>query len=414
VPATAASAYDTVTAASIRNLVVAMESYAAFDGNGSYTRVTKSALSSWGWSVGSSTAVQIVIEGDGASWRAVGQDTHAGSREYTYTSSTKVNGVSPGAVGVSSPQPVVAASTAGVEIRDVGQQVDIDQLAAALVAAGVTTQEVCAATVVYPGSHLAGSSLADHTVACETAAAVSGASMRSVLAAMMKAGGGAVVAFIAMEFVADGSKPASTPSWVGSPSLPTTPRPVPPSLPTNIWKLPRAAYGLAQQNGLDTQTARTVVEQCLKYVTNSLASSDPYKECSSTPIFMSGRSDVPEATQHDVEALATYPGWVQLNYRPAAENPSSRSWYASDPVCAAATSGQNCDEYPFFATEQGGGNALPRPSLKAIDGVQNQQQGRLYSSFLATCGVQSGDKFLAVPLPETQPALPTLAICNAG
>jgi hypothetical protein len=139
---------------------------------------------------------------------------------------------------------------------------------------------------------------------------------------------------------------------------------------------------------------------------------DPYEECSTKPIFMSGRSDVPEATQHDTEALVSNPAWVRLNYRPAAQNPSSRTWYSSDPACLAAAPGQNCDEYPFFATEQGGGTAVPRPSLKAIDGLQNQNQGRLYGSFLTVCAVESGDEFLAVPVPASAPTVPTLAICN--
>ncbi len=414
VPAAAASVYDSVTASSMRNLVNAMESYAMFDGDGSYTDVTKSDLSGWGWSVGSSTAVQIVIEGDGQSWWAVGQDTHSGSREYTFTSAKAVNGVNPGAVGVSAPQPTVAAVTAGVTIHDVGQQVDIDALAAALVAGGVTVQEVCDSTVFMPGTHAAGSSLSDQTIACESAAAAGGASMRSVLAAILKAGGEATVAAVALAFVGDATQPASTPSWVGTDDGPTGPRPVPPTIPDSIWKVTRAAERFAEANQVDDQTARTVTRQCLTYVANALTGLDPYQECSSTPIFASGRSDVGEATQHDTEALAQNPAWVQLNYRPSAENPSYEGWYRSDPVCTAKLSDQNCDEYPFYSTQQGGHLAVPRPSLKAINGPQNQLQGTRYRSFVAACGLQSGDEFLAIPIPQSAPTVPTLAVCNAG
>src|SRR5660397_212684 len=57
-PASAiASPYDTVTVSSMNNLVTAMESYALFDGNDLYTGVTATALSDWGWTPGSSTAV---------------------------------------------------------------------------------------------------------------------------------------------------------------------------------------------------------------------------------------------------------------------------------------------------------------------------------------------------------------------
>ncbi len=58
VPASAASVYDTVTASSMRTLVVAMESYAMLDGDGAYTDVTEDALSDRGWSVGRSGGVQ--------------------------------------------------------------------------------------------------------------------------------------------------------------------------------------------------------------------------------------------------------------------------------------------------------------------------------------------------------------------
>lgn len=306
VPASAASPYDPGTATSMRNLAVAMQSYAMFDGNDLYTEVTKDALADWGWTPGSSMAVQIVIEGDGESWWAVGQDTHAGSREYTFTSNTKVNGVNPGAVGVSNPQPPVAATTPGVEIRDVGQQVDIGELAAQLVAGGVTVQQVCDATVTLPGTHTAGSSLSDQTIACEAAVA-SGASMRSVLAAILKAGGEAVVTYIALEFIGDGSSPASTPPWVGTPQGPTTPRPVPTTIPDSVWKVTRVAERFAAANQVDNQTARTVVRQCLAYVANAMNGLDPYEECSSTPIFASGRSDVTEATQHDTRGPRAEP-----------------------------------------------------------------------------------------------------------
>lgn len=414
VPAAAASVYDSVTASSMRNLVNAMESYAMFDGDGSYTDVTKSDLSGWGWSVGSSTAVQIVVEGDGQSWWAVGQDTHAGSREYTFTSAKAVNGVNPGAVGISAPQPALAASTAGVTIHDVGQQVDIDALAAALVAGGVTVQQVCDSTVFMPGTHAAGSSLSDQTIACESAAAAGGASMRSVLAAILKAGGEATVAAVALAFVGDATQPASTPSWVGSDDGPTGPRPVPPTIPDSIWKVTRAAERFAETNQVDDQTARTVTRQCLTYVANALTGLDPYQECSSTPIFASGRSDVGEATQHDTEALAHNPAWVQLNYRPAAENPSYDQWYRYDPICVAKAGDQNCDEYPFYSTQQGGHLAVPRPSLKAINGAQNQLQGTKFNTFRAACGLQSGDEFLAIPIPASAPTVPTVAVCNAG
>ncbi|MCG2796970.1 MAG: hypothetical protein L6367_00365 [Cellulomonas sp.] len=411
-PASAYSAYDSVTVSSMNTLVTAMESYAMFDGNDQYTGVSAAALSDWGWSPGSSTAVQIVIEGDGGSWWAVGQDTHSGAREYTFTSATAVNGVLAGSVAVSAPQPSLAASTAGVKIRDVGEQVDIDQLALALAGGGVAVQDLCDASVFVAGTHQAGSSVSDQTLACQTAAAAGGATLRSVLAAMLKAGGGAVLATIALEFVGDGTQTASTPAWVDNGQGPDSQRPVPTTLPDTVWKITRAATRFAALAQVDDETARTAARQCLAYVANAFSGVDPYDECSNTPIFLPGQSDTPEATQHDIEALASWPAWVQLNYRPGAANPSSEGWKNSSPICAAKAAGQDCDEFPFYATQQGGGLAVPTPSLKAVNSVQNQLQGTRYRSFLADCHISDGDAFLVVPVPASAPTVPTLRVCN--
>jgi len=53
---------------------------------------------------------------------------------------------------------------------------------------------------------------------------------------------------------------------------------------------------------------------------------------------------------------------VALTYRPAAYNPSGEGWYNSHPLCAEKTIDQDCDEYPFRATEQGGETAVPFPA----------------------------------------------------
>lgn len=149
-PAVAASPYDTVTVSSMRNLVTAMESYAMFDGGDQYEDVTESILADWGWVPSSNTHVDIWIEGDGEAWRAAGQDTRSGAQEYTYTSSTAVNGANPGSVTVSAPQPMAPATTAGVTIHDVGTDIDIDALSLALVTAGVTIPEVCEMSLAAP------------------------------------------------------------------------------------------------------------------------------------------------------------------------------------------------------------------------------------------------------------------------
>lgn len=412
-PAAAASVYDPVTVSSMRNLVTAMESYAMFDGGDAYGGVTAEVLADWGWAPGSSTHVDVWVENGGASWRAAGQDTRPGAREYTYTSSVPVNGANPGTVSLSVPQPVAPASTAGVTIHDVGSGIDIDALALALVTAGVTIPEVCEVTLVAPGTHAAGSSVPDSYLACDGAALATAATMRSVLSAIAKAGGAGALATIALFVVGDQSAPATVPPWVSTPEgKPTPPVTTSPTLPRTIWTWGKTAQRVATLNDLDPEDAEVVTQQCLRLVTAALVSTDPFKDCTQTPIFASGQLDVPEATRHDLEALLTTPTWVALNYRPKASNPSYEGWYTNDPICQAKAPGQNCDEYPFYATQQGGHLAVPRPSLKAIDGPQNQTQGSLYNSFRAGCHLADGDQFLAVPIPATAAHLPTLQICN--
>lgn len=129
--------------------------------------------------------------------------------------------------------------------------------------------------------------------------------------------------------------------------------------------------------------------------------------------FVSGQCDVPEATNHDIEALAQYPAWVTLNRK---QPPNDRKWNDSNPICQAKVTVENCDEYPFAATQQRGGAAVPQPSLRVINGTQNQLQGSYLGAFYGPpptgCDIQDGDPFLAVPVPPTMPQLGTMKLCN--
>jgi len=412
VPAQALSPYDPGAQSSLNSLVTAMESYEVFDGNGSYTGVTATALSDWGFARSSSVNVAITIEGDGGSWRAIGQDIHSGTSEYTYSSSYAVNGAGTGSVQKSSPQPVLAPTTATLTIADVGDAIDIDNLGLALMAGGVTASQVCDFTAFVPGTNFAHTSTTDQTDACEVASAASGATMRSVLARILATGlaGDAVIAAIALEFVGDGCQPAAPPTWTAQPNpAAPTPRTPPAAVPDGIWRITQKARKLAALNQVDETTANVVTEQCLKLVAIAFTGADPYSTCSSEPIFLSGQSDVPEATNHDIEALAQNPAWIGLNRK---LGPNDGTWKNSDPICQAKLTGQHCDEYPFLSSQQGGGAATPRPSLKAIDGTQNSLQGTRLGQFYSVCAVQDGDAFLVVPVPPFAPTVPTLAMCN--
>ena len=392
-------------------MVDAMTYYNLFGSTGSYEGATASELQAQGWSPAANVSYEVWIEGTGQDYRAVAQDIRDGS-QYSFSTSGTFNGVSSSSVNQSSPQPALVAETAGFIVNDLDSSLDTNALALALASGSVALSDVCAATLFVQGTHRLGSSVSDQTLACETAAAAPGATIQSVLLALRTAGGAAALAAIAAYFVGSGATTASAPAWTQDTNpKPITAPPVPETLPP-LWRLPKKAPQFGIENGMSSSLAETVLKQCYSRIAFA-GSGDPVKECSEKPIFASGRSDVSEATDHDIEALTQVPSWVELDYRPAALNPSPSGWQNAYPPCTNPTAQQNCDEYPFRATEQGGAQAVPFPSLKLINGAQNQLQGSLYASFITTCHVTPTDKeFIVVPLPPTSAGVPTLAICN--
>ena len=415
--AQAASIYDSAALSSFRNMVSAMDYYNIYNPEASYEGVTQAELRKQGWSPAANVAYEIWIEGTGKQYRATAQDIRNGTL-YSFSTSGTFNGRNAGSVGAATPQPGYAPTSATFLVNDLNSSLDAEALALAL--ANVPLAKICEATLFQPGTRNARSSVSDQTFACQTAAAASGATVRSVLLALRTAGGAAQLAMIAAHFVGAGTSPASTPSWVdGTDRGPRSAPPVPDSLPP-FWRLPKSAPQFATANGVSDDVARTALKQCYALVAYAGTFGDPYRACRTLPIFASGQSDVPEATTHDLEALQQTPTWVKLDYRPSAENPAPEQWYNGDPRCAIVVSGSglNCDEYPFRATVQGGQFAVPAPSLKGINGTQNQFQGSLYGSFVRTCRLDVkpvGERqFLAIPLPPTTTALPTLAFCNGN
>ena len=415
-PAQASSIYDSATLSSLRNLATAVESWSMFDNNDRFEGLTVSELAGWGWRPTGTTYTEIVVERDGQSWRATAQDTHTGATEYTFTSATAVNGVSPGSVRASSPQPAALPTAPGASVIDVGMAVDIDALAAAFQAGAVAYQMACDAAVFSPGTHAAGSSVPDHVLACEAAAATSNATWRAVLSAMLKAGGRQALQQLALDFVGDGTAPASPPAWLGDPDGPDDPRPTPPSLPNNIWKIVPKADRITTPE-LTAEEKRVVVTQCLTLAAR--AGLDGMQRCNGdTPIFLSGRSDVPEPTQHDLDAILSNPTWVQLNRK---SPPNDRDWLRSQPACdGRADNVLDCDEFPFNSVQQGGQFANPPVSLRVLDWRENRLQGTKLIQFYSHnwCQVGDGDEFWVIPLPEREglpqeQQLPTLAWCSS-
>jgi hypothetical protein len=132
------------------------------------------------------------------------------------------------------------------------------------------------------------------------------------------------------------------------------------------------------------------------------------RECMDKPGFASGEG-VREATEHDIRALESHMPWVQLNYEDGATKPN-RGWQSD--LCSDRESDEDCDEYPFFSSEQGGPLAVPEPHLEAIDSGDNRAQGGQYSGFRRLCGLRTGtpqpnsnsvggSPFLAIPIPPS-------------
>ncbi len=384
-----------------------------FDNDGRFDGLTVAALSGWGWRPTGGTYTEIVVEDGGRSWRATAQDTRAGGTEYTYSLLAPVNGVAPGSVRASLPQPVALPAAAGAVVVDVGDAIDVDRLARALAAGTVTQKMVCEMSALSPGTHAARSSVPDHTLACEAALAGGAVTWRALLATMLRSGGRIALQQLALELVGDGSTPPAPPAPPTDPDAP--PRPLPPTLPDNIWEVVRKADRVDAPQ-LSAEEKRVVVEQCVKLAVR--AGKDAMARCTGeTPIFLSGRSDVPQPTQHDLDALMRHPDWFSLNR----QTPShSRGWLTNHPACADRVDGVlDCDEFPFASTQQGGATASPPVSLRTLDWQQNRAQGSKLQIFYSTpgCDVAHGDEFWVVPLPESAGPvrrLPTLAWCDSA
>ncbi len=165
---------------------------------------------------------------------------------------------------------------------------------------------------------------------------------------------------------------------------------------------------------LTSKDAKAIASRCLQ---DTALGGVEASKCESLPIFLSG-SDVSSATEHDLRALGVHPTWVRLNYESAAakEEKESREWYKGLGSCSGtAPAGDSCDEYPFFASQQGGGKAEIFPSLEWINKEDNSKQGGKYGNFVTSCGMAARSStdyaFLAIPL---DPALeiPTSRLCN--
>jgi hypothetical protein len=99
--------------------------------------------------------------------------------------------------------------------------------------------------------------------------------------------------------------------------------------------------------------------------------------------------------------------------------------YAKPAGCMPLPAGSQCDEYPFFASTQGGpgdqNGLMIDASLKAIPAEPNGNEGTVYGVMTRSCAMETapavqfgfpasgGTEFLVVPLPGAP--LPTMFVC---
>ena len=114
-----------------------------------------------------------------------------------------------------------------------------------------------------------------------------------------------------------------------------------------------------------------------------------------------------EATAHDVDVIDQNPQYLLLHYVKTLEHatdPPKPSWQSIAACAAMDSATQQCDEFPFYSTEEG----LPTqpPDYRPISIFDNQSQGGKLGGFYNSCKpLQESPRgspdraFIFVPLP---------------
>jgi hypothetical protein len=303
--------------------------------------------------------------------------------------------------------PTYFATSSTTAVAQTAEGLDLPRLALLY----ATTTEVCDDLLTYPyGTHLENRTVNDQWIACDTAVTAR-ATMEEVLRAVSLAGGGALSYLLYEKTAATLDPPFEAPDF----EFPVTfPQPWPVIDIADSYML--QTRGLVAQEDTDVATGA-----CLWYAAR--AGLNAREACSSMPIFFTG-ADVNKATTHDAQQIFAHPEWVKLNYE-ASGAKDDRYWYTRTDYCENEPHerDEQCDEFPFFATEQGGPLARTPPvHLQYVDGIDNVRQGGKYGNFITSCGLRTGTPqrganaiggtaFLVIPL---MPALhiPTFYLCN--
>ena len=190
-----------------------------------------------------------------------------------------------------------------------GSDIDLGELAEMLRPVGATG--ICDWLLAHNelGTHVAEASVSDQYLACDAAVAAGKAVLGTLMAIAAAEHSDDVLWFLYHQGLEEQTEtPPQDPDY----PVPDPVR-VPPVLPGtfDVYDLTDAL--LERSHVLTSSEAISIARTCLWLV--SRAHLNGKHRCRTLPIFASG-ADVPEATQHDLEALASQGGaqWVQLNY----------------------------------------------------------------------------------------------------
>jgi len=315
---------------------------------------------------------------------------------------------------------------------------DLAQAATLLIGyAGAATAGGAACTLLFPiGSHNFESSLTDQDFACRSALAVSGTPLRNAVISVLAAAGTLYTTQLltalglnrpATGMTSTGALPGNC-SWVNleiscySAGTTTVTRPddAPPAYdPTyedNLYEnsnlndpvQPGVLVAVAVGVALAEEVRKELLRSCVAQVTKIDAFSGlpagteaglTADDCGTKNIFFVGE-DLPEPTAHDIGVISTSPDLMLLTYASTAEK-GTKPDVRNLPGCVdVILEGEDCDEYPFWATEEN--TALTPPDVIPMDPTQNQLQGSRYSAFIGKCKLvtyprnSAGRKFLVV------------------
>ena len=128
-------------------------------------------------------------------------------------------------------------------------------------------------------------------------------------------------------------------------------------------------------------------------ITDAFPDESPCSGGKDVRIIFYGGLDLREHTAHITKALIGRPWQARLNRQ---YPPHSRKWTRTVPYCKAQrAAGNNCDEFPFASSKQGGFSNKQYVSLQGVDPAESSDQGNLMSLFYGAPECQ--------PFPDTTP-----------